>query len=543
MTAPDLPSIPFTSTCRSAGEKKQVGGLFPAWKILTLLGSFVTAAAASQSGNFTYIETNNGSEVTITGYIASPEGPMTIPPTIYDPVTLLNDPVTRIEASAFVSCKELTSVTMSSGVTSIGNSAFSDCSKLTSVSIPASVINIGRSAFSFCTTLTSMSLPNGVAIIGNSAFGTCTALASVTIPSSVTTLGTGVFGNCTSLLTVTIPSSVTAIPTNTFFGCSGLTSVSLPSTLISIGASAFQSCIALPNVSIPPSVTTLKNRAFANCKALTSIAIPANVTLVETEVFRECSSLTSITVDPANPSFGSMDGVMFNTTKSTLIAFPPGRAGDYVLPPTVTSIGPMAFMTCDKLVGVTFPHVLASIEARAFSTCGKLINALFMDDPPASMGFGVFELAGPGFTIGYLKSGTGFTSPEWEASPGQIYTAYHLDAITPEFTWLYSKGVPGNSDFLSDPNGDGVNLLMEYALNLNPNSRNSLQQPVFGTSQMSLSFYAGTPGVSYVVRASDNLSNWTTEGVMLSAPDTNQVRTASVSLASPQRFMRLEVSH
>jgi len=196
----------------------------------------------------------------------------------------------------------------------------------------------------------------------------------------------------------------------------------------------------------------------------------------------------------------------------------------------------MAFMTCEKLVGVTFPYVLTSIESRAFSTCGKLINAVFTDDPPVNMGSNVFELAGPDFAVGYIKGGTGFTSPFWSD-----YPSYQIGAITPEFTWLYSNGVPGNSDFLSDTNGDGVNLLMEYALNMNPNQHNVPPQAVFGASQMSISFYSATPGITYAVRTSDDLANWSSAGVTISGPITN--RTAIATFSGPQRFMRLEVSH
>lgn len=539
MTATLFSSMPFRQTLRSAGLQMQLRSQCPGWKILTILGCMVTAAAAAQSGNFIY--TDNGTDVTITGYAVGAPPDVSIPATIViSENPLVEKAVVGVGISAFAGRTELTSVTMPVGVTSIGNFAFSGCSKLASAPIPSTVTTIGRSAFSFCVALTTMPLPEGLTTIGNSVFGTCTALTSVTIPLSLTTLGTSVFGNCTSLSTVTIPSNVTSIPTSTFNGCSRLTNVSLPSTLTSIGASAFQSCIALTSVSIPSSVTTLRNKAFALCKGLTSIEIPANVATIETEVLRECSSLTSISVDGTNSNFSSLDGVLFNKLQTRLIAFPPGRAGTYTLPATVTTVGMMAFTTCEKLVGVTFSYILASIEARAFSTCGKLTNAVFAGDPPA-MGLAVFELAGPGFAIGYLTSGTGFTSPDWEYNPGQSYPAYHIAAITPEFTWLYSNGVPGKSNFLSDTNGDGVNLLMAYALNMDPNQRNSLPQPVFGASQMSLSFYADTPGVTYAVRTSDDMVNWSADEVSLSGPVTN--RTATVSFSGPQRFMRLEVSH
>ena len=494
----------------------------------------MSISAADVSDNFTYDD--NGDTVTITGYVTAPVGSIVLPASIYDPVTQLYDPVTSIQGSAFFNCTELTSVTIPTGVTNLGSFAFSGCSSLISATIPSSVTIIGRSAFSFCTALMNMTLPVGLTTIGNSTFASCISLTTVTIPSSVTNMGNLTFGNCTSLTSVEIPSSVTTIGQSVFNGCSGLTSVTIPNSVTSIGLQAFQYCSGLTSVSIPSSVTTLKSKAFANCRGLTTLAIPASVATVETEVFRECSSLTSITVDGTNLNYSSLDGVLFNKAQSTLVAFPAGRAGSYVIPQSVTSIGPMAFVTCEKLLGVTFPYTLTSIQTRAFSTCSKLINAVFLDDPPTSMGLSVFELAGPGFVVGYLKSGTGFTSPVWSG-----YPAYQIAAITPEFTWLVSNAIPGNTNFLSDANGDGVNLLMAYALNMDPNARNALPQPVFGASQMSLSFYSATPGVTYGVRTSNDMLNWTAEGVTLSGPMAN--RTATVAVSGPQRFMRLEVSH
>lgn len=534
MTASHCSSVAFIKTPREPAYQSPIRRKCIASQISILwLGLMCFAAADEVSDNFTYID--NGADVTITGYVIAPVGSIVIPATIFDPITQLYDPVTSIGGSAFANCTELTSVAISSGVTSIGISAFSGCSQLVSATIPSSVTIIGRLAFNFCSNLTSMSLPDGVTSIGSSAFGSCVSLASVTLPSSVTSIGNSAFGNCTSLANVVIPSSVTAINQSVFNGCSGLTSVTIPNSVTSIGIQAFQYCSGLTSVSIPSSVTILKSKAFANCRGLTTLAIPANVATIETEVFRDCSALSSISVDANNLYFSGLNGVLFNKSQTRLIAFPPGRAGTYALPETVTTVGAVAFTTCEKLVGVTFPSGLVDIEQRAFSTCGKLTNAVFPANPP-SMGFGVFELVDPSFVIGYLTGGTGFTSPIWSG-----YPAYQIAAITPEFTWLVSNAIPGNTNFLSDANGDGVNLLMAYALNMDPNTRNSLPQPVFGASQMSLSFYAAAAGVTYGVRTSNDLLNWSTEGVTLSGPMTN--RTATVALSGPQRFMRLEVSH
>ncbi len=498
----------------------------------------MSAAAAAVSGNLTYEKDPVTNIITITGHVADPEGAMAIPATIHDPISGLDHPVKFIAGSSFVTCKNLTSVTIASGVESIGNFAFSDCSNLTNVTIPASVTTIGRSAFSFCTSLPSVSLPFGVATIGNAAFGTCTALASVTIPSSLTTLGTGVFGNCTSLLTVTIPSSLTSIPTSTFNGCSGLTSVTLPSTISSIGTYAFQYCGSLTSVTIPPSVTILREKVFANCRGLTSVEIPAAVTSIHPSAFDECSSLSSFTVAAANTVYSAVSGLLTDKAGTLLITCPAGMSGSFNIPSGITGIGPQAFRYCGEIISVGIPGTVTSLGTQAFSGCVKLVLASFMGNAP-TMGSNVFELTASGFSINFLNSSTGFTSPTWMGYPA-TGTGEGADPLT---SWLVSKGLPANSNLMLDANGDGVNLLMAYALDLNPNVSNSLPAAVFGSEQMSLSFYAGTAGITYVVKASSDLLNWSTEGVTLSAPDLNQIRTATVAKSGTQRFMRLEVSH
>ena len=105
--------------------------------------------------------------------------------------------------------------------------------------------------------------------------------------------------------------------------------------------------------------------------------------------------------------------------------------------------------------------------------------------------------------------------------------------------------LPVDSDLNSDSNNDGVNLLMAYALDLDPNQNlgGSLPRPVLTAGQLSLSFHAGAAGIIYAVETCTDLTDWTTEGVSLSAPDENQVRTATVDRSGPSRFMRLVVSH
>jgi BspA type Leucine rich repeat region (6 copies) len=549
MTTKHSLSVPFPPACGTAGFKKTISSQCPGWKLAAILCCLANPLMAAELGDFTYVD--NGNTVTITDYPTSATGAVVIPQTILDPVTLLEDTVTGIGFEAFRDCTQITSVSIPSGVTSIGNNAFYNCVGLATVSISPAVtgLNIGTYAFYNCLSLNSISLPFGVASIGANAFYFCKGMASVSIPTSVTSIGIGAFYSCTSLTSLVLPSSISSIPSGAFYSCSGLTAVSIPSSVTSIGIEAFRYCSALTSVTLPPNLLALQNRAFANCRGLKTITIPATVNSIGTDVFSICSALESISVAEANTSYSSSpDGVLFNEAQTNLIAFPPGKGGGYSIPATVMTIGNKAFFTCEKLVGVTFPPGLLSIGTQAFSTCGSLRYANFTGDEPF-ISSNVFELAGPGFAVYYLSTIENFTisvesgAPTWSVFE---YPAFEMGADnTPLSGWLLSKGVPANSAASSDTDGDGVSLLMAYALNLDPleNLSSKVPQPVFGTNQMSLNFYSGNNAITYRVRTSTDLVDWTEDGVTLSAPDVNQIKTATVATSGPGRYMRLEVSY
>jgi len=293
--------------------------------------------------NFTYFD--NGTAITITGYVTAPTGAMSIPASID------GMPVTAIRHGAFYNCRGLTSVTIPSSVKSIEEDAFGKCSGLTSVTIPSSVTDIGGGAFSGCTGLKSVAIPSSVTSIGDNAFFGCSGLTSVTIPSSVTSIRTGAFLGCTGLKSVAIPSSVTSIGDNAFSGCSGLTSVTIPSSVTSIG-----------------------QRAFSGCSGLTSVTIPASVTTFWTDMFEHCTGLTSINVDAANPSYSSANGVLFDKQKTVLLQHPRAKAGGCTIPGSVISIGDNAFFGCAGLTSVTIPSSVTSIASQAFFGCSRLTS-------------------------------------------------------------------------------------------------------------------------------------------------------------------------
>ena len=261
-------------------------------------------------------------------------------------------------------------------VTSIGDRAFYDCSSLASIMLPDGVTSIGDWAFYDCSSLTSITLPDGVTSIGDGAFYGCTSLASITIPDSVTEIGDffgSVFEGCTSLASIKIPDSVTSILISTFQNCTSLKSITIPESVTFIGGSTFDGCTSLTSLVIPNSVTSIDDYAFSGCTSLTSITIPDNVTSIGDYVFLGCTSLTAINVATDNKNYVSVNGVLYNKERTTIICYPAGKKDkNYTIIDGVTSIDWEAFSGCTNLTSITIPDSVTSIDNYAFLGCTSL---------------------------------------------------------------------------------------------------------------------------------------------------------------------------
>lgn len=240
-----------------------------------------------------------------------------------------------------------------------------------------------------------------VITIGDYAFKGCISLTSVTIGDNVTTIGVVTFGYCSSLTNITIPDNIVSIGSYAFEGCSRLTrviwnakncvqagsvfhpifddcqilSVTIGENVKTIPGYAFYSCRRLTSATIPDSVTSIGSSAFEGCSSLTSITIPNSVTSIGLSVFEGCSSLTSIVVCNDNQYFTSIDGNLYNKSKTELIQYAIGKTvASFIIPDGVTFISQYAFRGCGGLKSVTISDSVTSIGSWSFAYCNSLTS-------------------------------------------------------------------------------------------------------------------------------------------------------------------------
>jgi len=161
-----------------------------------------------------------------------------------------------------------------------------------------------------------------VSSIGDFAFSEETELREISLPSGLTHIGAYAFENCANLVKMQIPASVTAIDEYAFFGSVRLSSLAFApgSMLGSIG-----------------------DYAFGDCGRITRLELPSSVTSVNGTAFLGMRSLREISVSAASSAYISVDGVLFDKTKTVLVAYPMAHGVSYAVPSTVTEIGRYAF--------------------------------------------------------------------------------------------------------------------------------------------------------------------------------------------------------
>lgn len=150
--------------------------------------------------------------------------------------------------------------------------------------------------------------------------------------------------------------------TGTITGCSeDVTTVNIPAAIEGVA------------------VTSIGDRAFSDSNGLTSVTIPVSVVSISKNAFKYCDMLAAISVNAGNAVYTSVDGVLFNKGKTSILYYPQAKAATkYSIPNGVKKISADAFPHACKIKDIVIPASVTNIEIDEYSGCfsGEYINNL-----------------------------------------------------------------------------------------------------------------------------------------------------------------------
>ncbi len=347
-------------------------------------------------------------------------------------------------------------------------------------------------------------IPPGTTTIREGAFGTNVSLESLTVPEGITELLDGTLSHMEGLTQLSLPASLRSIGEwalprygaleqitvaegnehyqtyeGVLFSRDGKTLLlypagrdgkyEIPPGTLFLAGNAFGDNEGLTGVTVPDGVTALPRYLFSNAGNLEEIYLPASLREIGEGVLPSYGALKYIEVNPDNPRYKSIDGVLFEGEE--LIFYPPSHGFSYDVPPgtmhirdqafadrenlqtisiprSVTVIGDMMFYGCTALTRISLPITLKSIGRSAFSNCIAL-SAIALPPSLEALGEGAFyncpSLAAVNIPEGVTKMGAnvfnghgqGFVIYATKGSAGYWY-AWEYDIL-----WAEPGGVPG----------------------------------------------------------------------------------------------------
>lgn len=311
-------------------------------------------------------------------------------------------------------------------VVGLGPSLFREHTEVTSVICPDTLRYIGRWCFDGCTSLKTINLPDSVERIELAAFQLCTSLESITLPESLTYLGNFAYNHCTSAenTQIQIPASLVQIgddpkaPAHTFYDCGkdgvftrfvvaddnpayrsidGILYTKDGETLVSVPrGKTFQGQI----YELPHTVRYLGELSFSRNRDANTLILSDNMIIDAYQTISQraafvnqgndlsiaCygySGISAYTAKETNPSYTTIDGLLYDKDVTRLIAIPMQYKGIIKIPEGVRCWCKDALLkdtdyfkdqALNQITEIQIPASLTMIEDGQIETINKLVD-------------------------------------------------------------------------------------------------------------------------------------------------------------------------
>ena len=276
----------------------------------------------------------------------------------------------------FIASDNLKNVTFEKGATVVPNGLFAYNEGIESITLPNTIEKIGDAAFMGCKNLSQIKISSGIKTIENSAFRQ-TAIEEIVLPDTVTSVGTWMFEGCNNLSSVKLPNKTSEITEHMFENCGELKTVTIPDTVTAIRESAFENS-GLEEITLSKNVNQIDNYAFYNNVKLKKIEFGGNETSIGRGVFKKCAALDNVIIPDTVTNIGIDLFYGCESLKNIEIGMGIIRItenmfyGDSSLekiniPYQVKQIDKNAFLNCVNLTDININRLVTQIASEVFS--------------------------------------------------------------------------------------------------------------------------------------------------------------------------------
>lgn len=285
---------------------------------------------------------------------------------------ILPEQLDSIGMEAFIGCLILQEIGGLSNVSHVGSYAFAGTA-LEGIDMSGwKVKSMGSGIFSGCTSLKQAKLPTILKTLPARTFSKCSALEQTNLAelTTLTEIGEGAFAGCSNLSALTLPESVATLQSFAFDGMSSLISLELPESLVCINDYAFRGCSALTALTLPEKLADLGLSPFYGCSALKQVSLSRRLkSISENYVFDNCQALESIDIPLQNTLYSSVDGVLYNRTKTQIVAWPAGlsRRVHPVVPSSSAPFAKGALLDCELDAQLWLPARMTTLPFDALT--------------------------------------------------------------------------------------------------------------------------------------------------------------------------------
>ena len=341
-------------------------------------------------------------------------------------------------------------------------------------------------------------------------FGVFKNVTGITIPEGYTTIGINVFQH-SQITTLNIPASVTTIERGPFINADKLQSITVnpanPNFTAENGVlynKTKTELICYPkgktdeDFTVPDGVTKIMGLAFFQNPNIKTVTLPTSVSELDPytlapfagySAFTDCASLTAINVKSGNPTFKSVDGVVYSADDKTLAMYPSGKEMDpFIVPSTVEHIAQSAFLYTKKLKNITISEGVKDIGAYAFKNSG--IKSASIPASVTSISDGVFVNCSNLETVDVASANTAYSSVD-----GVVFNKTVTDLIYYPTAKAGEYTVPGTVTTIKQSSCEGTKKLTKITL---PPSVKTIEESAFESSSLSELAFSGTSGLETI---------------------------------------------